>query len=75
MPAVELELVASEQDERRSDLDHFASEGRRRVGQKAVAPVAAEHVEADGPLAGLVEEHVDDASKLDAAVQDDTLVE
>src|SRR6476646_5803177 len=74
VPAVEVELVADEEDEGRPDLDLFASEERRRVGQEAVAAVAAEHVEADSTLAGLVEDHVDDPSQLDA-VQDDALVE
>jgi len=74
VPAVEVELIAAEEHERRSDLDRLTAEKRSRVRQEPVAPVPAEHVEADRALARLVEDHVDDASQLDA-VQDDPLVE
>jgi hypothetical protein len=74
VPAIEVELVAAEKHERRPDLDLVTGEERRRVGQEPMRAVPAEDVEADRALARLVEEHVDDASQLDA-VQDDALVE
>ena len=74
VPTVEVELIVAEEHERRSDLDHLTGEKHGRVRQEPVAAVSAEHVEADRALARLVEDHVDDASQLDA-VQDDPLVE
>src|SRR6266550_7371648 len=74
VPAVEVELIAAEEHERRSDLDHLTVEKHGRVRQEPMAAVPAEHVEADRALARLVEDHVDDAPQLDA-VQDDPLVE
>ena len=74
MSAVEVQLVTFEERERRPDLDLLATDQGNHVREEPVAAVAAEHVEADGPLTRLVEDHVDDASQLDA-VQDDPPVE